>query len=738
MNKAATYGIWKKLVVFWLLPWFLYTILLVSGMVPLWIGVLAPFLVATVYSRYTASSFTVPKFLAMILYTISGWFAILSWLLEKGGQYVDVPIPILGFILIVILLSFRGIRSWLSYMGSTERALGGITYIFAALYGMWIYILLRYKLMSLQLLLWIILIYSLYHLIIYILQISGIAFRMELKDQRLRPGSFIGTIGNPLTLNINILFATFLGVLALDLLFHIPWLSWLYSILGLLLVLYNTKRSVIVGAAVYVFLFPIFLWFFYSLPWYLVILYYLAIAGGFYVLLQGNFSLSQRIRGTIFPLLYAWNLKKVNIHPQVKYFAIATTTTRLYLIISGIKTWLRSPIWGFGFEYVRRYLMEYRAVETYYAEHRKGYDRSHNMYVDLLIEGGLVGLPVFFILLYMIGRYSAVSPPALLIWIVILSVLFFAFWDIVFIYGLSFPIAMVLYAYSFPVYEVPLSGIVFLLVLMVFVLIFSIFRHVSDMFNGFSRANIVKSLDDAKEGAEVALAIMPYQDENVVWWMEVVVKYLQALEASGRSPAVAGRLAARLVEYVDHIKITNYPDTFLAYIGYAYGILHRLGCQECLEKALFYFDKAMEINPFNEATVSAYANFLGNIGQWDKTCEILEKLIYTKYTPEPFQFLEQLKEVIYDYSVKMWQFVKRDELPETFDIDSAVKGRISWQAGRISPNLMKMYIYCLVEKKDYDRAKEWLRFYEALYKDADPAYIDEMFLKIKLGQLRNI
>ncbi len=738
MNKAATYAIWKKLILFWLLPWFLYTILLSSGIIPLWFGMISPFLVATVYSRYTASSFTIPKFLAMILYTLSGWFALLGWMLENKVGYLNIPVPAIGFLVIIFLLSFRGVRSWISYMGSTERALGGITYMYAALYGLWLFLLLRYKIISTDLLFGMMLFYSLYHWAVYILQISGLAFRIELKDQRHRPGSFIGTIGNPLTLNINILFATFLGALSLQLLFHIAWLPWIYSIIGLLLALYNTKRSVIVGGAVYVLLFPVFLWMFYSLPWYLVFLYYLLVVGSFYILLKGNFSLSQRMRGTLFPLFYAWELKNMPIHPQIKYFAISTTTTRLYLIKSGIKTWLRSPIWGFGFEYVRRYLMEHRAVETYYAEHKKGYDRSHNMYVDLLIEGGLIGFITFAVLLYFIGQFATFSPAALLMWIVTLSVLFFAFWDIVFVYGLSLPVGILLYNFSFPSYQVPVHVLGFLLMLMVVVLILALFRHVSDMFKGFSRANIVKSLDDAKEGAEVALAIMPYQDENVVWWMEIAVKYLQALEASGKSPAVAGRLAARVIEYADHIKVTNYPDTFLAYIGYAYGILHRLGCQECLEKALFYFEKSMEINPFNETTISTYANFLGNIGQWDKTCNVLEKLIHTKYTEDPFKFLENLKEVIYDSSVKGWKFVRKEDLPETFDIDNAVKGRISWQSGRISPSLIKMYIYCLVEKKDYDKAKMWLKFYEALYKDADPAYIDEMFLKIKLGQLRNI
>ncbi|GEM_PF-3379083 len=738
MNRTAILAIWKKLILVWILPWVVYTSLLTLGVIPLWTGLFLPFLITIVYSRYTFSSFSLPKYFVTSLYMLSLYLGITIYFLESRHSQLPVPWPVIIAIVVVVLLAFRGIRSWITYMGTGERVLGATTYIYALLFGLWIYWLLLYKLVSIRMFMLVVLAYFIFHFAIYVLQISGKGFQLKLEKLKYRPGTYLGTIGNPLTFNLNLLMASLLGVWALYYLKTSLWFIWLIATVSVLSVLYNTKRSVIVGAIVYFLFLPIFLCLDFQFSWYWVFIYYILLGLFSWLVLNGKGPLSRRIRGNLFPLFYARHLRQLGIHPQIKFFTLSTATTRLYLALSGLKTWLKSPLWGFGFEYVRRYLIENRAIETYYAEHTKGYDRSHNMYVDILIEGGVVWFALLVYLLYPVFKHLFSYPATLLLGITIGVILMFLFWDITFVVSMGYLFGPV-WIFESKAYLVPVWALYIVNAVMLLIVTITLFRYVADMYKGLARAVIPRGLDMAREEADKSLAICPFPDHNVVWRTEVVVKYIQVLDAQGTAPALAAKLATSITEYENHIKITNYPDSFLAYLGYAYGTLYRLGCKECLDKAIFYFEKSMELNPFNEATISAYANFAGNIKDWDRTCRILETIIHAKYSNDPDVFAEQMKEVFYDAVRAHRKYVlKIDEMPEDFDIDAHAMGRISWQPGRISPNLIKMYIFCLIEKQRYDEAKKWLRFYENFYKDADPAFVDEMFLKIKLGQLRNI
>ena len=738
MNKTAVLAIWKKMLLVWILPWIVYTALLVMRIIPLWTGLFLPYLIAITYSRYTYSSFSLPKYFVTTLYIFSLYVGMTAYLWGNRVESVLVPWAVVIGVVVIVMLAFRGIRSWLSYMGTEERVLGATTYLYAILFGLWIYWLLSYKLISQKDFMYIVLFYALLHFLIYLLQVSGKGFQLKLENLKFHPGTYLGTIGNPLTFNLNLFMASLLAVWALYNL-NVPlWVIWSVATVLVLSILYNTKRSVIIGVLVYALLLPVFLFLDFHFAWYWILIYYgfLVIVG--WIILNGKGTISRRIRGSIFPLLYARRLKKIDVHPQIKFFAISTATTRWYLALSGLRTWLKSPLWGFGFEYVRRYLIEHRAIETYYAEHTKGYDRSHNMYVDILIEGGIIWLALLAYLMYPVGQNFMSYPAVALIALVIMSVLLFLFWDITFVISMGYLWGVVWTTHT-SVYNMPLWAVNVVDAILLLIVLLTLFRYVADMYKGLARAIIPRGLDMAREEADRSLAICPFPDHNIVWRSEVVVKYIQVLDAKGSSPALAAKLATSITEYEDHIRITNYPDSFLAYLGYAYGTLYRLGCKECLEKALYYFEQSMELNPFNEATISTYANFAGNIKDWDRACRILETIIHAKYSEDPDTFAEHMKDVFYDAVKTSRQFVlKTDDMPEDFDIDGHAKGRLSWQAGRVSPNLMKMYIFCLVQQGRHAEAKKWLRFYENYYKDADPAFVDEMFLKIKLGQLRNI
>ena len=219
-------------------------------------------------------------------------------------------------------------------------------------------------------------------------------------------------------------------------------------------------------------------------------------------------------------------------------------------------------------------------------------------------------------------------------------------------------------------------------------------------------------------------------------YSKIIIKYIQVIETKKTSLNELVRLSTRVVEHKDHIDITNYPDTLLGIIAYAYGILHILGCKECLDKAIDLFERAIDINPFNETVIVLYAKLMGNLGRWDDAINILEKIIIPKYTREPLKFVEELKEAMTDALSYREKFVGVKN--KITDIDEYVKDVLAARSSRISSDILKMYIYALIQQKRLDDAKGWLTLYESLYKDADLAFIDEMFLKVKLGQLRNI
>ncbi len=738
MKRAPILAIWKRMLMVWIVPWIVYSFLLLGGYIPLWSGLFLPFMVAFVYSRYTYSSFTVPKSSLMVIYMFSLYLGLTKYLISYGISRIMLPLYPVVVILVILLLGYRGIRSWLSYMGTTERALGASTYALGILYGLWVYFLLFYNIVSFRFLMIVFVAYALFIYGIYLLQWSGKALQLRLENISFHPGTYLGTIGNPLTFNLNLLLASLIGTIGLYNLVSNRLIVWLFSLVTMMLTVYNTKRSVIVGAIAYLILLPMLIIKDIYFSMWLVLIYYLVLIGIVYWFMISDHPLPRRIRAALFAIVFSRRLDRSNIHPQIKYFAISTATTRFWLVISGIRTWLKSPLWGFGFEYVRRYLMEHRAVQTYYAEHTKGYDRSHNMYVDVLIEGGVIWflslLVINIPIIYSLWKF----PAAFLMCVVIAIILLFLFWDIVFIMSYGYIIGWAYYFVKSPVLSIPFTVVVIVDTFMFLTAILALFRHISDMYKGYARSLVTSDLELAREQVDVALAICPYQDHHIVWRIEIIVKLIQLLESRKSSPVYAGKLASSIIEYENHIKITNYPDVFMAYVGYAYGVLHRLGCEECLEKAIFFFTNALKLNSFNESVVMSYANFLGNIGRWDSTCEVLESFIFSKYTSDPLGFVENMKQVFLEYQRNYLKYVYHKDIDEKFDIDSHLKNRIAWQAGRISPNIIKMYIFCLIETRRFTDAKLWLHFYEKMYKDADPAFIDEMFLKIKLSQLRNL
>lgn len=740
MGKRGNLLIWKHFLVVWLLPWIMYTALLVLRLVPLWSGLFLPFLVALVYSRYTHSAFSLPKYTLVSLYIFSLYAGISTEFFRYNLSSVDVPIIAILVIIVIVALAFRGRRSWISYFGTDERVLGAMTYIYMILYSVWIYWLLYYDFIDTRAFMLYLIGYAIFIFSIYFLQISGLAFRLPLERISFEPGMFIGTIGNPLTFNLNLLIAAALGTFASYFVLNDTRVIWIFSVLALLLITYNVKRSVIVGGVVYFTLLPLFLFWEFRFSFIWVVAYYIILLLVTWILFNKKplSKIVESIKRNLFTLIYPIKLKSLNVHPQIKYFIIGASTTRIWLTISGLKTWLSSPIWGVGFECVRRYLMFNRAYETYYAEHTKGYDRSHNMYIDILIEGGIIWLASVILLMFPVFQVIKGYYASSIIVFIVMIVLLFLFWDIVFLMATTYLVGYSMYVEGlFGVFTIRIYWLLPLLVLLLVVLITSLFRHLSNMYKGLVRSLWTKrEWLSTLETYSVVLGTYPFEDHSVVQSLDIVVKYIQVLEAKKTSLNELVRLSTRTVEYEDYIDITNYPDTLLGIIAYAYGILHILGCKECIDRAIDFFERSIAINPFNETVIILYAKLMGNLGRWDDVIDILEKIIIPKYTNDPLKFVEELKNAMTDALNHRERFVGVKN--KITNLDEYVKTILADRTSLISSDILKMYIYALIQQKRFVDAKGWLALYESLYKDADLAFIDEMFLKVKLGQLRNI
>ncbi len=677
------------------------------------LGLLLVVVVMLLLSGFTFSSFSTPKQVGLAAGVAGVWLGVLG---RIPGGWIEVPVFYIGVIVLVLVLSLlRGSRWRITWWGTLDRMLGGITWLWVFLYSLWIYTVLSLGYVSPTDVFAVIALAWVVEVIIFLLQHFKIAFVFAGLNPG--PGRTVGTIGNPLSLNQFLFLA---GAGAVEWIHHSAgnW-TWLEIALGLLivvLILLNFKRTTAIASVFgLVGLVAYGVWIGRREWW---VWFGLGVALSVVLFMYWKLDIHRRIfRAIRYHAIYRKLVQKYG--PAIPLMIIGPSFTRPYIWLSAYRLWLRSPIWGYGFEQIRRYLMEVRHPYTYYAEHQKGYDRSHNWFLDLLVEGGVLWFVI--ILLWLVsGSLAFSSLPALILLGAYFIHLFFLFNEIS---------AMTIWATVFP-----LSGLglrwgsvvipVWLLLVIVPLAILSVLRELSDIYAGYGRAMRQKNLTEARESYRAALRVFPFQDEYVTRLMETDVIILRTADGTGNVPTeLARELVSDILEHQNHVSITNYPDIVLGYLGYAYGWLYRLGCEECKNKAIELFESALSINPYNEEVISLFANFLGNVGEWDRTVEVLVSYLKRKLGCEDLRDVcDKLYQIVEEYlelvgsSLEPRQFLAR--LPAS-------------RPGWIGENIVKMAIFAAIRSGQKSTAEALLKVYDCLFVNKDEYFYDEMFVALK-------
>lgn len=702
-------AIWLKSVV---LPVFTFVLFAVGvSMIPKF-GLLLIVAVMLLLSGFTFSSFSTPKYVGLASGVAGVWAGFVS---RVHSPLIHVPVFYAVAIILVLILAFlRGFRWRVSWWGTLDRMLGGITWLWVLLYSVWVYEAVNLGFIGIWDVFTVISVSWLIEVAIFLLQHFRIAFVFSGLNPG--PGRTVGTIGNPLSLNQFLFLA---GAGAVEWLHYfdggLVWLELLLAFLVVALVLLNFKRTTAVASLISLVGLSVYgLWVGRGQLWlWLAVLILLMVVG----LLYWKYGIHRRLQRALKQYAaYRYLVRKYG--PHVPLMIIGPAFTRPYIWISALVLWLKSPIWGYGFEQIRRYLMEVRHPYTYYAEHQRGYDRSHNWFLDLLVEGGLLWF-IFVIFWLFSGVRAFSSFPALVLFGAYVIHLLFLFNEIS---------AMTMWAAI-----APLSGIcgssnlilpvwVFLAVIPVALL--AVLRNLADIYAGYGRAIRQRNLSGGRERYRFALEVFPFQDEYIMRLVETDVLILRAADGAGNvSGELVKELVSEILDFERHVSVTNYPDTLLGYLGYAYGWLSRLGCEECKQKAINLFESALSVNPYNEEVVSLFANFLGNIGAWNEAVDVLIGYLRRKLGDDGFEVVcKKIYRVAEDYL----QFAGSGERVRSF-LAKLPKSRPGW----IGENIVKMAIFAAVRAGNKVLAEKLLKLYECLYVEKDEYFYDEMFIALK-------